>query len=534
MSEKTLFQLPTDPEQFSVLLPPADLRRLDFSALEFETARRAVVEYIKTYFPDDFNDFVTNNGIIMLIENLAYLTAILSLRSDILVNEAFLPTSRTEDAVINHLALIDQKLKPATPATVDIECSIETPLAADIKISPRSVFPLDVRGEDAKTISYEVFSAPDDLNSEIIIPAGKRAVIAFGLEGRTLNASFASDGTPNQQLNISNRNILGDPIKVSVALGSSVEEWTKVDILEKSLASDQVFEARILEGRLVIVFGDNITGKIPAAGSSITVTYRTGGGIRGRVGAGVIDIQRPVIPDYPYTAPVLVRFKNVTASSGGNDRESIDQAKKRAPRDFATQKAAVTESDYAQLAGSFSHPAFGTITKAVATVRTGLNANLVEVYALAEGPDNSPIHPSQGLKKALAAYLDEINVITDSVEVKNGAIRPVDIKMTVVMSRNADASVVKLKVQEAIADFFKLEDWDMGEPLYVSQIYERVNKLDGVSYVDIFEPADNILPTNKLADESGTATTNVSSGVGIDEVITLGDQQIDYYYEGSR
>ena len=68
---ETFFNLPTDPDEFSVLLPPSALRKIDFSALEFATARRALVEYIKTYFPDDFNDFVSNNGVIMLLELLS-------------------------------------------------------------------------------------------------------------------------------------------------------------------------------------------------------------------------------------------------------------------------------------------------------------------------------------------------------------------------------------------------------------------------------------------------------------------------------
>ncbi len=64
----TLFNLPDSPEEFGVVLPPADLRRIDFSALDFPTLRRVVIEYIKTYYPDRFNDFSTNNGIIMLTE----------------------------------------------------------------------------------------------------------------------------------------------------------------------------------------------------------------------------------------------------------------------------------------------------------------------------------------------------------------------------------------------------------------------------------------------------------------------------------
>jgi hypothetical protein len=64
----TLFDLPISPDEIGVVLEPANLRRLDFSALDFGTMQRAIIEYIKTYFPTFFNDFVAANGIIMVTE----------------------------------------------------------------------------------------------------------------------------------------------------------------------------------------------------------------------------------------------------------------------------------------------------------------------------------------------------------------------------------------------------------------------------------------------------------------------------------
>jgi hypothetical protein len=105
---KTLFELPSSPDDFGVLLPPADLRRIRFSALDYTAARRAIIEYVKSYFPNEFNDFVASNGFIMLSEIVAAATAKLSLRADLLGSEAYLATCLTEEALANHLALINQ------------------------------------------------------------------------------------------------------------------------------------------------------------------------------------------------------------------------------------------------------------------------------------------------------------------------------------------------------------------------------------------------------------------------------------------
>ena len=522
-TEPTLFDLPTTPDEFSVLLPPSELRKINFSALEFATARRAVIEYIKTYFPDDFNDFVSNNGVIMLMELMSYLTGIISMRGDLLANQGFLPTATSDIAVSNHLALINQKIRRATPAVVDVECAVDTAVPSNIAIPAGQQF--TVSGEDG-SITYEVYRSPTDLTSDIVIPASKRGVIAYGVEGRTETLTQTSDGTAKQKFTINtNENVLEYPIRVSVSVGVLTDDWNQIDVLEQAGPQDKVYEVHIFNGHVDFMFGDNQTGLIPTSGASIKFTYRVGGGARGRIGVGVISGQRVLSPNYPYTAPVPVSFTNITPSSGGVDTETIDQAKRRAPRDYATHDSIITESDYAQLVGSFNSPTFGSVAKAVATVRTGLNANLVELYILAEGPDG-PISPNEGLKRAVQSYVDELNTLTDSVSVLGAANKPVDIELTVVMSRSADASIVKTKVEQSINDFFNIKNWDLGEALYIAHLYDLISNIDGVKYVDMLKPADNILATGELA--------GVADGVGINELITLRNKQIRYYYEAIR
>jgi phage-related baseplate assembly protein len=215
----------------------------------------------------------------------------------------------------------------------------------------------------------------------------------------------------------------------------------------------------------------------------------------------------------------------VTPSSGGVDKESLDDAKKRGPRDAATHDSLITDSDYAQYIASFNHPSFGAVSKAVATVRTGLNANRVELYILAEGSDG-PIAPNEGLKRSVQSAVDEINTLTDEAVVLDAQIKSVDIDANVIVSRSSDASVVKSRVNSAIEEFFKTKNWDLGEPLYLSNLYDAINQVDGVKYVDIFAPTDNILATNEIDSSS-------ASGVDVNELITLGNQEIRYYYEAT-
>ena len=551
MAEEVLFDLPIAPQEFGVALEPSQLRRLDFSALDFDTMRRAGIEYIRTYFPEEFNDFVASNGLIMLLELVSFLGAVLSEREDILIDEAFLPTAQTREAVSQHLELINQRIRLATPAVADVEASIAGPAPSEIRIPAGLRFTLS--GPDRQPLFYELFRSPNDFTSAISVPPGKRGVIGHAIEGRFgTPVVVISSGGPNQFIDILEPDVLDDPIFVTKKTGEAETELDRINIIERAEANDNVFEVDQLENGIRVKFGDDVTGKAPLAGEEITVEFRIGGGIRGRIGSNFINESRPITPEPPSSAAVEVLFRNLNPSSGGTDEETLQQTKRRAPREFATQGNAVTGEDYAFLASTFSHPVFGSVSKAIGVIRTGVeadeedivaqiqaassveegveilnanfvNRNIVELFVLADGP-SGPVAPSSGLKQGLITFFDEINVLTDEVRVLDGAVKSVDVEATVVISRSADAGTVKESVTDEIRSFFDIRNFDMGEGLNISNLYETIQSVPGVQFVNIFQPEDNILPTQELA-----ALT--SPGVGFNEIITLGSLDLKFFFE---
>lgn len=551
MAEEVLFELPADPQEFGVALEPTQLRRLDFSALDFDNMRRAGIEYIRTYFPEEFNDFVASNGLIMVLELVSFIGGVLSQREDILIDEAFISTARTKEAVSQHLELINQEIRPATPAVVDVECTIGGPAPSEIRIAAGIRFSLT--SPDRQPLFYELFRAPNDFTSAISIPPGKRGVVAYGIEGRFGSPVITvSSGGPNQFVDVTGNDILFDPIIITSRIGEETRSYEQVEVIEKSGPNDLVYEVEPLENGFRARFGDDVTGKAPLAGEEITVEYRTGGGIRGRIGTNFINEGRGINPEPPSSAAVEVLFRNANPSSGGTDEETLSQAKKRAPREFATQGNAVTGPDYALLASTFSHPVFGSVAKAIGVMRSGIeadpeqvvseiqaatsveegveilnanfvNKNIVELYVLAEGPDGV-VTPSTGLKQGLITFFQEINVLTDEVRALDGAVKTVDVEATVVISRSADAGTVKQAVLNEINSFFDIRNFDMGEGLSISNLYETIQSVPGVRLVNIFKPADNIIPTKEL----GSPT---NPGIGFNELIVLGDVDLKFFFE---
>lgn len=522
-TQPTLFELPTVPDVFGLVLPQASLRRIDFSGLDYNTALRAIVEYIKTYYPNRFNDFTASNGYMMLCELIAAAVGKLSLRADILANEAFITTASTEEAVVNHLTLINQQIRRQTPAVVEIQCIVTNPTYTDIQIPAGTTF--NVRGANNTKVTYELYRAPGDYQSNIVIPAGKRGVIGIGIQGSmTAPVQFVSDGSMSQVYTISAPTMLDEPLYCRVANGNISptnvgEAWTVIlEPIERYGPLDKVVEATFFGARTSFRFGNNVNGVSPVAGQIIQLQYRVGGGVLGRIGVGQINESRQLLADPPANSPIQVTFSNPAASSGGTDKESLDAAKQRAPRDYASRGGIVTSQDYANAAQSFAHPAFGSVAKAVATLRSDINANLVEVYCLAIGSDGTPAIPNAGLKAGLKTFYEQRNVLTDTVVILDGKLKPVDVTMTVVINVTADATVVKTLVEQALDDFFNFVNWEMGMPLYTSNLIDTISDINGVSYVDLYAPSDNLLPGR-------------ADGVLFNELIVEGKRAISYYYE---
>ena len=73
--------------------------QVNFQAYDFETIRTAMIEYIRTNFPENFNDYIESSEFIAIIELLAYLAQSIAFRMDVNTRENFLETAERRDSV---------------------------------------------------------------------------------------------------------------------------------------------------------------------------------------------------------------------------------------------------------------------------------------------------------------------------------------------------------------------------------------------------------------------------------------------------
>ena len=91
-------------------------READFQSFDYETLRKSMIEYLSTYYPEDFNDFTDSSEYIALIDLIAFLGQSLAFRTDLNARENFIDTAERRDSILKLARLVSYNPKRSTPA----------------------------------------------------------------------------------------------------------------------------------------------------------------------------------------------------------------------------------------------------------------------------------------------------------------------------------------------------------------------------------------------------------------------------------
>jgi len=89
----------------------------DFTSYDFETLRNTMINYIKTYYPETFNDFIESSEYIALIDMIAFLGQSLSFRTDLNARESFIDTAQRRDSILKLARMLSYNPRRNTAAS---------------------------------------------------------------------------------------------------------------------------------------------------------------------------------------------------------------------------------------------------------------------------------------------------------------------------------------------------------------------------------------------------------------------------------
>ncbi len=323
-----------------------------------------------------------------------------------------------------------------------------------------------------------------DLGQEIIFETRDNAALERGKtvsvmadEGLTFsNLMFLSTGLPNQGIRLPKAPVLMiDKVEVNGVV------WTRVTDLDASYPDDPHYVLDAEGG--VINFGDGIRGKIPLPGdNNICITYRSGGGARGNLPPGCINI---VLGNLAGKVSVV----NQKSSSGGKDAETLNDAIRRVRISLKTITRAVTSSDYEYLALQVPGIKRAKAMPLYHPAHPQGAARVVSVIIVPDSQEDQP-KPSDDLIRQVYCHLYKYRLLTTEIFVLPPEYITVAVKATVAKKKQYMATSVELAAEEKLKGFLDplkggLDGlgWPFGRPVYISEIYQILAGLENVDYV---------------------------------------------------
>ena len=228
---------------------------------------------------------------------------------------------------------------------------------------------------------------------------------------------------------------------------------------------------------------------ITPANTTITVSYRYGGGLNNNVGAGTINAISRLVHRFPPSTPLSIastiratfEVDNTETAVGGEDALSLEDLRAVALNYANAQNRIVTKQDAA--ARVYTMPSnFGRV------YRVGFRPNPVNplstlMYVVSRNSSGQLILSSDTLKLNLSKYLNEFRLITDAIDIVDAPIVNLRVSYNVVLYSTAVKNTTLQTINQALKEYFDVKNFQIDQSILLSDITNILINADGVMSV---------------------------------------------------
>ena len=325
-------------------------RRINASELDFAQIKTNLVAHMKAT-DTTFNDYnYEGSAMSTIIDVLAYITHINSMNANFALNETFLDTAQLRSSVVSHAKLLGYTPRSIAPSVAYVDMVMAKGTATPFWNHDGSNTPLPLsipRGTKFSTsidgVTYPMFNST---TTSIIYDAtlGWKFTNLKIEQGTLANIVYTYANNTFESYIIPAANVNTAAITVTILDSTSTnaaEVYTlNTNVVNLDGTSPVFFLEEGRDGYYEIKFGDNIIGKRPGNGNSITIEYSTIASGTDINGASVFTMTDSLIGNTDETITL------VTKATGGAARESKEAIKFNAPLAHISQNRAVTPDDY--------------------------------------------------------------------------------------------------------------------------------------------------------------------------------------------
>jgi hypothetical protein len=247
--------------------------------------------------------------------------------------------------------------------------------------------------------------------------------------------------------------------------------------------------------------------------TTLIITYRTTNPTNSNVAVGGLNsvgatnfefVNRQTLDDTKVNSIInSIEISNEEPITGDVTMPSTGEIKRRIYDTFPTQNRAVTQADYENIA--YRMPVkFGAIKRVSVQKDADSQKRNLNMYVVSEDTSGKLIKANSTIKNNLKTWINQYRMINDTVDILDPYILNFGINFVVRPQMAADKFEVLDKCIDALTEHYT-EPFFVGEPIYISEIYEVLKKVDGV------------LDVSKVKITSNSGGTYSSSAININE-----------------
>lgn len=250
-------------------------------------------------------------------------------------------------------------------------------------------------------------------------------------------------------------------------------EWKRADSFYQRDSREEIYHLRLRDdGASVVRFGDGVTGsRLPTGINNITASFRIGLGAAGNLPSGRLTSlgSRPL---------GLTGVAHPLPATGGEDPESLDDARANAPLTVLTLDRLVSLRDYADYARAFA----GIAKARSAWAWFGEAQGVLLTVA---GPDGAAVTPGEPTFDNLLASMDRQRDRAVAVRVVSHAPRPFALAARLRLDDRVEPEPVLEAARALLLDAFAFARRDLGQAVTSSEVLALLHTLKEVLGVDL-------------------------------------------------
>jgi len=295
-----------------------------------------------------------------------------------------------------------------------------------------------------------------------LMPASKRFV---KFRSRTTGKTTLRFGAGNE--NTFDEDIIPDPSDHAIKLYGDRKTFSKVAIDPNEL------------------LGTKTLGISPR-NTTLTITYRHGGGLKDNVSAGSISSVKTLITKFGSGTPssVVASIRSTLAvvnqfpSSGGENEPSLEELRATAILGKTAQNRIVTREDL--IARVYSIPSnFGRVFR-VSVRDNPSNPLAAQLHIVSRNASGKLIISPDTLKENLNVYLSRFRLISDAIDILDAKIINLALKYSINIESIINPEIVIQSVNANLKDYFKIDNFQIDQPIMIGDIENIILNTRGV------------------------------------------------------